>query len=98
MRVGLVAEGYADHAVLANILYGVLGVEREQLLALRPEAFLDETDLHARKPEHFSNWEIVRETCMSRAAIDAFLDSPIVFEGEDPRRIVVVQIDTAECH
>jgi hypothetical protein len=98
VRVGLIAEGPADLAVLSNLVRGVLGIEGEDVRFLRPELTRDETDLHAPGAETFSNWEIVKQECQSRARIDEFLDSPVFFEGEDDRRYVVVHLDSAECH
>ena len=46
MRVGIIAEGRADLAVILNILKGRLGVDRSQVQPLRPEYDQDETDLH----------------------------------------------------
>lgn len=99
MRVGIVAEGPADVAVLMNILHGKLGVERKDVLPIRPELTLDETDLAERRragyqpprPEEFSNWALVLEECGQRENLEAFLESPI-----DDDRWLVVQIDTAE--
>lgn len=99
MKVGIVAEGPADIAVLMNILHGKLGVERRDVLPIRPELTLDETDLAEKrkggyKPpraEEFSNWELVLEECRERTKLADFLDSPI-----DEDRLLVVHIDTAE--
>ncbi len=99
MRVGIVAEGPADVAVLMNILHGKLGVERKDVLPIRPELTLDETDLAERRragyqpprPGEFSNWALVLEECGQRETLRAFLESPI-----DDDRLLVVQIDTAE--
>lgn len=99
MRVGIVAEGPADVAVLVNILRGKLGVERKDVLPIRPELTLDETDLTERRkagyqpprPGEFSNWALVLEECGQRENLEAFLDSPM-----DDDRILVVHIDTAE--
>jgi hypothetical protein len=99
VKVGIIAEGPADIAVVMNILYGKLGVERKDVIPIRPKLTLDETDLAAKrgggykKPEEeeFSNWEIVLEECCKRTDLANFLDSVI-----DEERLLVVQIDTAE--
>jgi hypothetical protein len=99
MKVGIVAEGPADVAVLMNILHGALGVERKDVLPIRPELTLDETDLAERRrggyrppqPEEFSNWALVLEECRERTRLADFLDSPI-----DEDRLLVIHIDTAE--
>lgn len=98
MRVGIIAEGPADQAVITHLVAGTLGLESEQIRRLRPSDTMDETDLHSRPPETYSNWEIVRQECIDRRRIQEFLDSPVIFDGEDDRRLIVVQIDTAECH
>lgn len=90
MRVGIIAEGRSDFAVLCNILKGALGLDREFVTPLRPELHRDETDLHAEAT--FSNWELVRKECVEGAKIDAFLASPI----EEGPRWVVIHIDAAE--
>src|SRR5688572_1147909 len=84
MKVGIVAEGPADVAVLMNILHGALGVERKDVLPIRPELTLDETDLAEKrrggyrppKPEEFGNWALVLEECRERTRLADFLDSP----------------------
>ncbi|MBK6533125.1 MAG: hypothetical protein IPF99_27115 [Deltaproteobacteria bacterium] len=91
MRVGIIAEGRADLAVLLNILKGRLGVDRSDVQALRPEYYEDETDLHEHREAQHSNWELVRRECLEREKIRDFLDSPV-----DEHRFVVIQIDTAE--
>ena len=90
MRVGIIAEGPSDVAVLRNILKGAIGLDSEFTQALRPELHRDETDLHAEA--RFSNWELVRKECREGAKIEAFLASPI---DEGPRWIVI-HIDAAE--
>lgn len=91
MRVGIIAEGRFDVAVVQNILKGALGLDREFTQPLRPELYADETDLHA-DPDRFSNWALVRRECEDGAKIDDFMTSPI----DDGPRFVVVQIDAAE--
>lgn len=91
MRVGIIAEGRGDLAVITNILKGWLGLDAEHVQFLRPEYALDQTDLHAMKEEEHSNWAIVKRECSERAKIDEFLESPI-----DEERLVVIHIDTAE--
>ncbi|TAK31954.1 MAG: hypothetical protein EPO40_03445 [Myxococcaceae bacterium] len=91
MRVGIIAEGRADLAVLLNILKGRLGVDRSDVQALRPEYYEDETDLHEHREAQHSNWELVRRECLEREKIRDFLDSPV-----DEHRFLVIQIDTAE--
>jgi hypothetical protein len=99
VKVGVVAEGPSDVAVLLNILFGTLGVERKDVVPIRPELTTDETDLAERRKggyqppskQQFSNWLLVLEECRERTRLLDFLDSPI-----DEPRFLVVQIDTAE--
>lgn len=102
MKVGIVAEGPSDVAVLRNILKGRLGLEKRDALAIRPELAADETDLgdpgrggayRAPTEREQSNWLLVLRECEARERIAEFLDNQI-----DEERFVVVQIDTAEAH
>lgn len=90
MKVGIIAEGPADVAVLVNLLKGKLGLDRKDVLAIRPDLASDETDLHEMAESRFSNWGIVKQECVERARIAAFVEP---FEDE---RLVVIHIDTAE--
>jgi hypothetical protein len=92
MRIGIIAEGPGDLAVITNILKGWLDLDREHIQFLRPEYNQDETDLHAQPEARFSNWEIVKSECLSYSRIAEFLNSPL-----DEERLVVIQIDAAEC-
>jgi hypothetical protein len=92
MRIGIVAEGPADLAVVTNILRGVLGISHHEVQPLRPDLYLDETDLAG--VDRFGGWATVREECRAGAKIAEFLASPI----DDGPRLVVIQIDTAEVH
>lgn len=91
MRIGIIAEGRGDLAVISNILMGHLGVDSEDIQFLRPEYSLDETDLHGQPEERFSNWELVKEECIDCSRINEFLGSPL-----EEERLVVIHIDTAE--
>lgn len=90
MRVGIIAEGPSDVAVLRNILKGAIGLDSEFTTPLRPELHRDETDLHAEG--RFSNWELVKAECVAGVKIDEFLASPI----DDGPRWVLIHIDAAE--
>jgi hypothetical protein len=91
MRVGIIAEGRGDLAVLRNILQGALGLDPDDVQFLRPEYDLDATDLHAMREDQFSNWGHVRAECLDRAKIRAFVEGPV-----DEARLVVIHLDTAE--
>jgi len=91
MRIGIIAEGRGDLAVLSNILRGWLGIDSEYIRFLRPENRLDETDLHEMSQRQFSNWQLVKQECLDGTLLEDFLNSPI-----DEERRVVIHIDTAE--
>ena len=87
MRIGIIAEGFADSNVIKAIIKKLLGLDGSRIRVLRPEESFDETDLRAM---NFSNWELVLESCKDDNLLGAF------FEGFDDDAILVVQIDTAE--
>ncbi len=102
MRVGIVAEGPADIAVIRNILKGKLGLQAADTEPIRPKLALDETDLAAARraggyraptPEEYSNWLIVLDECRRRTNLEDFLENQL-----DEERLVVIHIDTAEAH
>jgi len=95
LRIGIIAEGKSDAAVLTNILRGLLKVDKSQFKYIRPDVYKDETDLNTDaekekdKEKEFSNWTLVKKECIDKTEIDKFLNSP--FEEE---RILIIQIDT----
>jgi hypothetical protein len=93
MRVGLVAEGRGDLAVLVNILKGALGLDFEDIQFIRPEYDLDETDIHAQTEAQRGGWVRVKRECEERTRIREFVGNAI-----DDEILVVIQIDTAEAH
>jgi hypothetical protein len=91
MRIGIIAEGRGDLAVISNILRGRLGIDFEDIQFLRPQFALDETDLHGMSEEQFSNWGLVKKECTTGSLLEEFLNSPI-----EEERLIVIHIDTAE--
>jgi hypothetical protein len=89
----VISEGPADFAVLRNIAKAVLGLDAADVDSIRPELQTDETSRHEVSPREFSNWEIVKQECLDGSSISLYLES-----GIDEARLVVIQIDTAECH
>lgn len=79
MKVGIIAEGKADQAVIANILKALIDIDRSDLHFIQPEHYLDETDLQNSK-NTFSNWELVFKECSEKEKIKDFFDSPIELE------------------
>lgn len=90
MRIGVISEGHADRAVIENILVGLTGLDKSDIIALRPIYNLDETDKANKKnPLTFGGWSTIKEECEGREQIDGFL----LIEDQD---FVVIHIDTAE--
>lgn len=87
MRLGVIAEGKADIAVIKAILKVLMGVDGSDVIQLRPSEQLDETDLNAM---NFSNWNLVLESCGDNDLLDAY------FENLEEEALLIVQIDTAE--
>jgi hypothetical protein len=97
MQVGVIAEGKGDHAVIANILKGKLGIDRALITFIQPELYFDETDIQSggyqqMSAEKFGGWVLVKDCCLERSRIANFMNA------SDETRIVVIQIDTAEAH
>lgn len=92
MRVGIIAEGKTDQAVIENILRGVFGIDSESIQHIRPSDGSDETDRHAQKLDQYANSALVRKDCLERFKIRDFFASPID-EGE---RLLVIHVDTDE--
>lgn len=87
MRIGIIAEGFADVAVIKAIVKKLLGLDGAAMRVLRPEEAFDETDLKAM---NFSNWGLVLESCKDEDLLGAFFD-----DIEDDA-LLIVHIDTAE--
>jgi len=47
MRIGIIAEGTTDQAVLENILKG-LGYDESDIIPIRPDLSMDETDFEVQ--------------------------------------------------
>lgn len=89
MKIGVICEGHTDRAVIRNILKGLKGIDSSQIVALRPDNSLDETDLSLMTADNFSNWSLVKAECENQDKIDRFLS----IEGHD---FVIIHID-ADC-
>jgi len=93
--IGIIAEGKSDHAVIANVLKGTLGIDiNTQVQFLVPQLDTDETDLNKGEQNilSFSNWTIVRQQCINKEVInDFFTENPLA-----ENLALVIQIDTAE--
>lgn len=89
MKIGIIAEGHSDRAVIKNILQGITGIDGNDIIAILPIDALDETDLANIPREQFGGWAAVRNECMQREFIDLFFER----FGDN---FMVIQIDTAE--
>ena len=87
MRIGIIAEGFADANVIKALVQKLTGCKDMDIYLLRPEEIYYETDLNAM---NFSNWNLVFESCRDEVLLDAFFEE---IEGD---AILVVHIDTAE--
>lgn len=87
MRVGVIAEGFADAHVIKAIVKKLMGLDGCEIRIIRPQERMDETDL---KDMNFSNWQLVMESCKDRDLLDGFFN---MLEGD---AILVVHLDTAE--
>ncbi len=95
MTFGIIAEGKSDCAVLKNILIGLGLVDNlAQVRFLRPEFFRDATAKAEMTRDEFGSWTNVKGDCQSRIKFEKFFgeDNPVANE-----RLMIVQIDTAEC-
>lgn len=87
MRIGIIAEGFADANVIKALVQKVTGCDSSDLYLLRPEEIFDETDLCEM---NFSNWGLVFESCKDEELLAAF------FEEIDGEALLIVHVDTAE--
>lgn len=87
MRIGIIAEGFADANVIKAIVKKLMGYDSADMRVLRPEEAFDETDLQAM---NFSNWGLVFESCKDESFLSAFFDT---LEGD---AMLIVHVDTAE--
>ncbi len=95
MKFGIIAEGWSDVAVLENIMIGLELIDNlEDVLPIRPERNVDESDLSTMRAADFSNWTLVKKECVDRINIQDFLLDGNVLKEE---RKMIVHIDTAEC-
>lgn len=89
MKIGVICEGHTDRAVIRNILKGLKGVDSSQIIPLRPDYSVDETDLAMMTVDNYSNWSLVKAECENQDKIDHFLS----IEGHD---FVIIHLD-ADC-
>ena len=88
MQVGIIAEGWSDVAVIRNILKGWLGIDKSETRPLLPENQTDETSRHEMRRDHFSNWTLVKQSCLNGEHHTKFL------EIQEEEHFVIVHLDT----
>lgn len=88
MRIGIIAEGTTDQAVLENILKG-LGYDESDLVLIRPDLSIDETDKQFYNIDTFGGWEYVKKDCIERTKLDDFF---LVADNQ----YIIIQVDTLE--
>lgn len=87
MRIGVIAEGHADIAVIKAILKTLINIDGSDIYPIRPKEQYDETDLNEL---NFSNWNLVLKSCNDNNLLQSFFD--IIAE----EAVLIIQIDTAE--
>ncbi len=88
MQVGIIAEGWSDVAVIRNILKGLLGIDKFDTISLLPNNQVDETFPHMMGKDQFSNWTLVRQSCMSGEHHSKFI------EAQKEEHFLIVHLDT----
>ncbi|RKZ53663.1 MAG: hypothetical protein DRR16_01730 [Candidatus Parabeggiatoa sp. nov. 3] len=88
MRIGIIAEGTTDQAVLENILKG-LGYDESDLIPIRPDLSMDETDKQFYNVDTFGGWEYVKKDCIERTKLDEFF---MIADNQS----IIIQVDTLE--
>ena len=89
MRIGIIAEGWSDIAVITNLIKGVTGLDTNDIVPIQPRLQYDNTHLAHLNPDTHSSWTSVRKECMEQRKMDAF------FQLEDSQ-FFVIHIDAAE--
>lgn len=69
MRIGIIAEGHADVAVVKGVLKALTGIEMNDMQSIRPTETIDETD---NAELQFSNLGLVLDSCHDETLLEAF--------------------------
>jgi hypothetical protein len=88
MRIGVIAEGTTDQAVLENILKG-MDYDGSHLIPIRPDLSMDETDKQFYNIDTFGGWEYVKKDCLERTKLDEFF---LIADNQ----YIIIQVDTLE--
>lgn len=79
---------------MRNILIGLGLVEKpSQVAFLRPKLGKDLSDRKGMEPDEFGSWTLVKNECVERSKFHEFFEEN-AFDGD---RIMIIQIDSAEC-
>lgn len=89
MKIGIIAEGHSDRAVIVNILEGVTGIDSSDIIPILPIYALDETDLANKSKQEFGGWSAIKNECNSKEFIIPFYERL----GDN---FLVIHLDTAE--
>jgi len=89
MKIGIIAEGHSDRAVIVNILHRLIGIDINDIIPIRPVDIYDETDLANIPKEQFGGWDSVKKECERKELI------PLFFERLG-NNFLTIHIDTAE--
>lgn len=89
MRIGIIAEGTSDIAVIMNILKGITGLEYSQFVPLQPKTSFDRTHLAHLDPDQKGGWSLIKKECIEKNKIGPF------FALSDSSQIVI-HLDAAE--
>ena len=89
MRIGILAEGPSDVAVITNIIKGVTGLETNDIIAIQPKLQFDNTHLAHLDPDSHSTWSLVKNECIEQKKINSF------FKLADSKYFAI-HLDTAE--
>lgn len=84
MRIGIIAEGRSDQAVILNILQGKIGIDSSEVNFLRPDLSKDATD-----EAKFGGWTNVKNDCINKEKFDCYF----ALEGNE---YIVIHLDTSE--
>jgi len=89
MRIGVIAEGHSDRAVIVNIISGLTGLDESDFQPLLPQYKYDATDKAAGRGEVHGGWNAVKDECENRIFINDFL-------SQEDGDFIAIHFDTSE--
>lgn len=90
MKIGIIAEGTTDQAVITNILKG-LGIDTSNVIPIRPDLSFDEIDKNFENTKTIGTWQGVKNSCLSKEDFELFF-----FDADNQH--IIIQLDTAEAN